>query len=106
MNALVGTGDFNGDGRADLLARERATGYLWLYPGNGSGGFAPPVQVGTVYNGLTVIAAVGDLNGDRTADLVGRDSAGNLWLYPGTGSGGLGARSLLGTGWDIATAIL
>jgi len=106
MNALVGTGDFNGDGRADLLARERATGYLWLYPGNGSGGFAPPVQVGTVYNGLTVIAAVGDLNGDRTADLVGRDSAGNLWLYPGTGSGGLGARSLLGTGWNIATAIL
>ncbi|HSU73451.1 MAG TPA: VCBS repeat-containing protein, partial [Terrabacter sp.] len=107
MNVLVGVGDWNGDGRADLLARERATGYLWVYPGNGAGGFGLRTRLGTgTYNGLTAIAGAGDLNGDRTADLVGRDGAGNLWLYPGNGSGAVGARSLLGTGWNIATAIL
>ena len=47
FSALVGAGDVNGDGRADLLARERATGYLWLYPGNGTGGSLPRVRIGT-----------------------------------------------------------
>ncbi|MBD3784833.1 MAG: hypothetical protein IE926_18105, partial [Micrococcales bacterium] len=32
--------DFTGDGRADLLARD-TLGQLWLYPGNGRGGWLP-----------------------------------------------------------------
>ncbi|EDY47064.1 transmembrane protease [Streptomyces clavuligerus] len=35
LNALITTGDMNGDGRADLLARDTAN-RLWLYPGTGS----------------------------------------------------------------------
>lgn len=34
---LQGVGDANGDGRADLIARERSTGVLWLLPRDGSG---------------------------------------------------------------------
>ena len=34
---LVGSGDYNGDGRADIIARS-ANGTLWLYTGNGTGG--------------------------------------------------------------------
>jgi len=106
MNALAGPGDWNGDGRSDLLARERSTGYLWLYPGDGAGGFLPRVRIGTGWNGMTAIVGVGDLNGDRTADVVARDGYGRLWLYPGTGSGGMAARVYLSNGWNIATFIL
>jgi len=106
MNALVGAGDFTGDGRADLLARERSTAYLWLYPGNGTGGFTSRVRIGVGWNGMTAIAGAGDLNGDRAADVLARDGLGRLWLYPGTGSGGMSARTPLGTGWNVATVIM
>jgi hypothetical protein len=41
----VGVGDVNGDLVADLLAREKGTGVIWLLPGKASGGFAPRVWV-------------------------------------------------------------
>jgi hypothetical protein len=52
MSALVGAGDFNGDRTADVLARERSTGILWLYPGNGSGGWLPRVVADSGWNGV------------------------------------------------------
>jgi hypothetical protein len=44
---ILGFGDYNGDRKADLMARSSA-GSLWLYPGNGSGGIAnrQPVRGG------------------------------------------------------------
>ena len=30
---MIGAGDVDGDGRPDLIARQRATGDLWLLPG-------------------------------------------------------------------------
>jgi hypothetical protein len=56
MNAFVGPGDFSGDRTPDLLAREAATGYLWLYPGNGTGGWQPRVRVGTGWTSLTAMS--------------------------------------------------
>ncbi|MGA5422577.1 trypsin-like serine protease [Streptomyces lavendulocolor] len=46
MNALATTGDVNSDGVADVLARDTA-GKLWLYPGNGKGGFLARKDFGT-----------------------------------------------------------
>ena len=43
---LLGSGDIDGDGRADLLARESSTGVLWLLPGTGSGFGAPRFVAG------------------------------------------------------------
>ncbi|HET6653397.1 MAG TPA: FG-GAP-like repeat-containing protein [Nocardioides sp.] len=105
FNRLIGAGDVNGDGRADVLARESSTGYLWLYPGNGSGGWLPRVRIGTGWNGMTAISSPGDLTGDRVVDVVARDRNGDLWLYARTASGGWRTRVLIGTGWNGINAI-
>ena len=42
---LLGMGDGNGDGKADLLARS-VSGKVWLYPGNGLGGLGVRQAVG------------------------------------------------------------
>ncbi|HSP75109.1 MAG TPA: FG-GAP-like repeat-containing protein [Cryobacterium sp.] len=97
--------DFNGDGRADVLARD-AGGLLWLYPGNGSGGWLARSQVGSGWNSMTVILSPGDFNGDGRADVLARDAGGLLWLYPGDGSGGWLARSVVASGFESMTAIL
>ncbi|MFJ5832976.1 FG-GAP-like repeat-containing protein [Streptomyces sp. NPDC093089] len=99
MNALAGVGDMNGDGRADLYAREASTGKLWLYPGR-VGALGSRVLVGSGgWNGMPVIIANGDWSGDGRPDLIAtKADDGMLYRYPGTGSGGLGAGDWLGGG--------
>lgn len=104
MNAFAAPGDFTGDGAVDLIAREGATGYLWLYPGTGTGGWRPRIRIGTGWSGYTIMSS-GDLTGDRTSDLVARDSRGRLWLYGGNGIGGWLPRVQIGTGWSGMDAI-
>lgn len=96
--------DFNGDSFPDVLARD-ASGVLWLYPGNGSGGWLQRVQVGQGWNVMTAMIAPGDFNGDSNADLLARDTAGTMWLYPGNGKGGWLPRVQVGQGWEGMSAI-
>ncbi|CAL9483870.1 hypothetical protein SUDANB58_03110 [Streptomyces sp. enrichment culture] len=109
MNALVRHGDFSGDGREDLIAREASTGRLWLYPGTGTGSLGTRKLIGTGgWNGMSRITGVGDLSGDGRSDLVAVEkSTGRLWLYPGTSTGTLGSRKLIGTGgWNAMNALV
>jgi len=53
MLAVVGTGDFSGDGDADLLATT-SSGRLTLYRGDGAGGFLGSSLVGRGWGGLTL----------------------------------------------------
>ncbi|MFJ9431490.1 FG-GAP-like repeat-containing protein [Streptomyces sp. NPDC101490] len=108
MNALTRHGDFTGDAREDLIAREAATGKLWLYPGTGTGAFSARRLIGAGgWNSMTRITAFGDLTGDSRADLLAVEkSTGKLWLYPGTGAGTFSARKLIGAGgWNSMDAL-
>jgi peptidoglycan/xylan/chitin deacetylase (PgdA/CDA1 family) len=63
MTAILGPGDFSGDGNVDVLARDG--GALWLYRGNGSGRWlSPPLKIGTGWDGMTAILGPGDFSGD------------------------------------------
>lgn len=53
MDAVIGTGDFSGDGNPDLLARQ-TNGRLYLYRGNGTGGFGTVSQVGHGWGALAL----------------------------------------------------
>ncbi|HEU4675351.1 MAG TPA: VCBS repeat-containing protein, partial [Motilibacteraceae bacterium] len=104
FTALAAPGDFDGDGHADLLARD-VKGALWLYPGDGRGGWLARRQVGSGWGGFTALLTTGDFDSDGHPDVVGRTSDGRLWLYPGNGRGGWHSRVLLASGWGSRTLI-
>ncbi|MFE3070468.1 FG-GAP-like repeat-containing protein [Streptomyces sp. NPDC059247] len=109
MDALVRHGDFSRDGREDVIAREKATGKLWLYPGTGTGALGTRKLIGSGgWNSMTRITAFGDLTGDKRSDLLAVEKAtGKLWLYPGTSTGALGGRKLIGSGgWNAMNALV
>jgi SpoIID/LytB domain protein len=93
---VVNAGDWNGDGRQDVIARTSGN-HLELFLGT-VGGLAPGVSLGETspYRSLT---GVGDLNGDSHPDLVALTSANNLWLLPGDGKTGRKASIKLASGW-------
>ncbi|MFF9016387.1 FG-GAP repeat domain-containing protein [Streptomyces sp. NPDC014870] len=99
---IEATGNLGGSAVGDLVAREK-TGVLWLYQGNGRGGFATRVKVGAGWQIYDKIAAGSDLTGDGRPDLVATDKAGALWLYKGTGSATtpFSGRTKIGSGWEI-----
>ncbi|MGW2590002.1 FG-GAP repeat domain-containing protein [Streptomyces sp. NPDC001515] len=85
FTAVVGPGDLTGDGKGDLLGRDKS-GVLYLYPGNGTGsGFSSRIRVGGGWNVYTVIVGAGDFTGDGRTDLLARDKEGVLRMYRGTG---------------------
>ncbi|MFB6626816.1 FG-GAP repeat domain-containing protein [Streptomyces sp. NPDC056374] len=107
-NALVGPGDLSGDGKADLLARDRS-GDLYLYRGTGrSSTLASRVKVGGGWGSFNKIVGAGDYTGDGRADIAARTSGGDLYVYPGTGNAAtpFGTRVKVGSGWNTYTKLV
>lgn len=87
---LIGAGDTNGDGSADLLARDGA-GKLWLHPGTGNGGFGARVEVPGSWGGYSTITGIGDFNADGRPDLFARTSGTKYGVVvPSNGDGSYG----------------
>jgi hypothetical protein len=104
MNSIFYAGDFNGDGKGDIMAR-RTNGTLWLYPTTGASRWLAPRQIGTGWQGMTAIFSPGDFDGNGTPDVLARSSTGALYLYRGNGKGSWGTRSTVGTGWSAMSQI-
>jgi stage II sporulation protein D len=80
---LRGAGDFNADGRLDVITRSGSNLYVHLRTANG---FAARKLIGTGFSGVSSITAVGDVDGDKRGDLVTRSKAGRLQLYRSNGT--------------------
>jgi hypothetical protein len=108
FNLIFSPGDFTGDGKSDVLAR-KPDGSLWLYRGNGTGGWlngTAPEPAGTGWHNLTAVFSPGDFTGDGKPDAIGRQSDGTLQLYRGNGTGGwTGDSTPVGSGWNQFNAI-
>ena len=104
---IVGTGDFNGDGRSDILWRHDS-GLVTDWLGTASGGFAnnhasSAAAVPTDWK----IAGTGDFNGDGRDDVLWRHDGGTVSDWLGTESGGFAnnhanAGAVVPTDWKIA----
>ena len=94
-------GDFTGDGRADIMGV--SAGDLYLYRGNGLGGFTGSrTKIGTGWGIFAKELSPGDFTGDRKSDILALTAAGGLYLYHGNGLGGfIGGSTKIGTGWNV-----
>jgi FG-GAP-like repeat/FG-GAP repeat len=88
--SALATGEFNGDGRSDLVTVSSNTNSVSVFLGNGDGTFS---QQGDIPVGRNPIAvAVGDMNGDGFADIgTANSSSGNVSILLGNGRGGFQA---------------
>lgn len=125
---LASPGDVDGDGFADLVARDNSSGALWVYHGKSRGdadgdgvadGGTDPASLG-VGSGRTsyatgwtpasrpLVTASGDSNGDDVPDLwtTTSNSTAGLEFVPGRRTGLVGTPSVVGAGgWQAIKTI-
>lgn len=100
----VAAGDWNRDGRGDLILRD-TSGRLFVY-GRSAGGWYAREQIGKGWGVMTLMVGGHDWSGDGVPDLLARTADGALWLYPNDGSGGFGTPRKIGSGWGGMSAVV
>jgi hypothetical protein len=83
---FLGVGDQNGDGAADLFARD-AKGRLFQFAGNGSGAFGGRTAVPGSWSAYNRVTGGADFNGDGHSDLIGRTPKGKVFIHTARGDG-------------------
>ena len=83
---VLTVGDWNRDGKHDLVTREGEGDRLLLRIGKGNGQYAAGVPMDNGWKPFKYLAAVGDVTGDKNPDLVGaKPAAGPFTVFPGNG---------------------
>jgi hypothetical protein len=108
-NIIFSPGDWDGDGKSDLIYRRASDSTMWMARGNGTGGFyAGLTQVlGSGWGAANLIMSPGDFSGDGHPDVLYRRASDNaLMMVKGNGTGGvIGSAVQIGTGWSTADVI-
>ncbi|APV50804.1 hypothetical protein BWI17_14575 [Betaproteobacteria bacterium GR16-43] len=94
-------GDFDGNGKADLLFRNAdGRGAIWLMNGLSIASSAEIFPAGTNWS----VAQIADLDGDGKADLVWANPDGRITVYLMNGTTATATQNLLpaGGGWSVA----
>ena len=99
----IGTGDFNGDGKSDILWQDDdGTPAIWLMDGTTPRSAAPSAR--PIRDRAGTIEGTGDFNGDGKSDILWQDDDGTaaIWLMDGTNVTSVGAvGSQSGPTWQI-----
>jgi hypothetical protein len=98
------SGDFNGDGKLDLVLTSRYyTSGLWILLGHGDGTFDPPVSYPVAITPQAV--ATGDFNGDGRSDVVVPAWEGDVFaVYLANADGSLGEPTYVTVGLGMLSA--
>ena len=104
---VAGIGDFDGDGKADVLWRNSGTGGNYIYFMDGSTIKPTEGYIRTVADQSWQVAGIGDFNGDGIDDIVWRNSAtGENYIYLMDGLTILGTegyiRKVIDQSWQVA----
>ncbi|WP_103668879.1 FG-GAP-like repeat-containing protein [Pseudanabaena sp. BC1403] len=81
----ISIGDFNGDGKSDLVVATSGSNSISVLLGTGTGNFSSPTNFSVGQTAQSV--SVGDFNGDGKSDLVVTTSGSSVSVLLGTGTG-------------------
>lgn len=102
---VAGAGDFNGDGRSDILWRND-NGALTNWLANANGSFSANDPIALIYD-IPVswkVAGIGDFNGDGRDDVLWRNDSGALTNWLSQPNGSFSANDSVALIYDIPTS--
>ncbi|MBZ2196465.1 FG-GAP-like repeat-containing protein [Occultella gossypii] len=105
FDAIVGAGNWRGDGLPGIVAYSRADAKAWLYSATPTGTFSPSVLVMTNAPSIYQLANVGQWNGAGAVDLIARAGT-RLHFYNGTGAGLAVGPTEIGSGWGSFNSLV
>jgi hypothetical protein len=105
---ITRVGDFDGDGVADIVARNTTDHDLYLFHGRGATTPLAGVDISNNWSTVDQLSGPGDFDGDGHNDIIGRNTAtSQLVLYRGNGTGGFIGSTVIGaSGWNSLSLIM